>query len=83
MVDLVHSKNSKYLRIRIYSLLTKSIFGSVYNWKRREGNSLRIYTLFKCFREVFFIHFMNGNFLKLMNKEESAIFLLLRIISLP
>ena len=80
MVDLVHYKNSKYLMIRIYFLLTKSIFGSVYNWRRREGNSLRIYTLFKCFIEVFF---MNGKFLKLMNKEEYAILLLLRMISLP
>ena len=32
MVDLVHSRNSRYLRIRINFLMTKSIFGSVYKW---------------------------------------------------
>ena len=40
MVDLVHSRDSKYLRIRVKFLLTKSIFRSVYNWGRREDNSL-------------------------------------------
>ena len=83
MVDLVYSKNSKYLRMRIHFLLTKSIFGLIYNWRRREDNSLMIYTLFQCFREVFFLHFMNGEFLTLMNKEEYAILLPLRMIFLP
>ena len=75
MVDLVHSRNSKYLRIRIKFLLTKTIFGSVYNRRRREDNSLRIYTLFQCFREVLFIHLMDGEFLKLLSKEEYSILL--------
>ena len=35
-----------------------------------EDNSLRIYTLFKLFREVFCIHLINGYFLKLMDKKE-------------
>ena len=34
------------------------------------GNSLRIYTLFQLFREVFFTHFMDGEFLKFMDNEE-------------
>ena len=46
MVDLVHSRDSKYLSIRVKFLLTMSIFRSVYKWKRREDNSLRVYTLF-------------------------------------
>ena len=46
VVDLAHSRDSKYLRIKVYFLLTKSIFGSVCNRERREGNSLKIYTLF-------------------------------------
>ena len=75
MVDLVHLRDSKYLRIRVKFLLTKSIFRSVYNWKRREDNSLKIYTLFQCFREFFFIHLMDGEFLKLMSKEEYSILL--------
>ena len=75
MVDLVHSKDSKYLRKRIKFLLTKSIFRSVYNRRRKEDNSLRIYTLFQSFREVFFIHLMDGEFLKLMSKEEYSILL--------
>ena len=74
MVELVHSRNSKFLRIRIKFLFTKSIFGSVYKW-RREDNSLRIYTVFQYFREVFFIHLMDGEFLKLMSKEEYSILL--------
>ena len=82
MVDLVHSMNSKYLGIRIKFLLTKSIFGSMYNRRRREDNSLRIYTLFQCFREVFFIHLMDGKFLKLMSKEEYRVLLQLRMVSL-
>ena len=60
MVDLVHSRDSNYLRIRVKFLLTKSIFRSMYKWRRREGNSLKIYTLFQLFREAFFIHLMNG-----------------------
>ena len=40
-------------------------------------------TLFQCFRVVFFIHFMDGEFLKLMDKEEYSILLQLRMISLP
>ena len=70
MIDLVHSKNFKYLRIRVYFLLTKSIFRSVYNRRKREDNSLKIYTLFQLFREDFFIHLRDGEFFKLMSKEE-------------
>ena len=40
-------------------------------------------TLFQYFGEVFFIHFMDGEFLKLIDKEEYSIFLQLRMISLP
>ena len=80
---MVHSRNYKCLRIMIKFLLTKSIFGSVYKWGSREDDSLIIYTLFQCFREVFFIHLMNGEFLKFMSKEEYSILLQLRMISLP
>ena len=38
-----------------------------YKWRRREDNSLGIYTLF--------IHLMDGEFLKLMSKEEYSILL--------
>ena len=66
MVDLVHSRDSKYLRIRVKFLLTKSIFILVYKWKRREDNSLRIYTLFQCLEMSFFINLVDGEFLKLI-----------------
>ena len=46
VVDLVFSKSSKYLRIKVSFLLTKSIFRSVYKWERRESNSHWIFTLF-------------------------------------
>ena len=81
MVDLVHSRDSKYLRIRVKFLLTKSIFILVYKWKRREDNSLRIYTLFQCLEMSFFINLVDGEFLKLMSKEEYSF--LLRMKSLP
>ena len=45
VVDLVHSKNSNYLGIRI-KCLTKSIFRSVQNKRGGKDNSLKIYTLF-------------------------------------
>ena len=38
--------------------------------RKREDNSLKIYTLFQLFREYFFIHLMDGEFFKLMSKEE-------------
>ena len=63
------------LRIRVEFLLTNSIFRSMYNRRRREDNSLKIYTLFQFFREAFFIHLMNGEFLKLMSGEEYSILL--------
>ena len=70
MVDLVHSRNSKFLKIEGLFSLTKSIFGSVLNRRMREDNSLRIYTLFICFREVFFLHLWDGEFTKVMREEE-------------
>ena len=45
VVDLVHSRNSNYLRIRLI-LLTKSIIRSVLNKEGRENKSLKIYSLF-------------------------------------
>ena len=59
MVDLVHSSNSRFLKIEGLFSLAKSIFRLVYKWKRREDNSLRIYTLIQSFREVF-IHSLSG-----------------------
>ena len=70
VVDLVHSRDSKYLKIKVYFLLTKSTFRSVYNRRKREDNSPNIYTLFQIFREDFLIHLLDGEFLKLMSKEE-------------
>ena len=46
VVDFVFSKSSKYLRIKVNFLLTKSIFRSIYKWERRESNSHWIITFF-------------------------------------
>ena len=42
MVDLVHSRDSKYLRIKVKFLLTKSIFRSVVNLRNLIFN-IKIY----------------------------------------
>ena len=59
VVDLVRSRDFNYLRIRLISFDQVNLYISI-NRKRREVNSLRIYTLFQLFREVFFIHLING-----------------------
>ena len=40
VVDLVHSKNSKYLRMRIELHITMSMFRSVYKWGGGEGGKI-------------------------------------------
>ena len=51
-------------------LLTKSIFRSVYNRKRREDNSLKIYTLFNYLERSSSLTSWMVSFLKLVDKEE-------------
>ena len=69
MVDMVWMLRSLYQGRRwltwsiqrILSVLRRKVLISFEsNRRRREDDSLRIYTLFQCFREVFFIHLMNG-----------------------
>ena len=71
VVDLVHSRNSRFLKIEgLFSFDQVNIWISVNRRRKREYNSLKIYTLFQFFREYFFIHLMDDEFLKLISKEE-------------
>ena len=73
MVDLVHSRDSKYLRIRFKFFSPSQSLDQCIIGGGGIINSLGIYTLLQCFREVFFIHLMEGDVLKLMSKEEYSI----------
>ena len=56
VVDLVHSRNSKYLRIWLIFFLPSQSLDQC-KIRRREDNSLKVYTLFQCVREVFLYSF--------------------------